>query len=253
MSGRLPGCRRMGHRVITDPTAQSLSLGVPSAGPSHVLSKKPVHDVDTNESTVKTPQCVWDSDEDHESERLPWANYMGIGLCWCATVGAMIRQIVLGPGNRLDVSSCGGIALRGRQGTTHLFGGEACAGAWCCSGLRPMRRLDACLPGAGRVLDPAEVEHIARCATEDLRPDLTVVLDAELSVTIHANARRIGWNPRAGCSTNGRGSFSSSWRSAIPSTTSYSTRASRDEIAARVAPRVALLLERVSPSDRLGS
>lgn len=31
--------------------------------------------------------------------------------------------------------------------------------------------------GAGRVLDPDEVERIARWATEDLRPDLTVLLD----------------------------------------------------------------------------
>jgi dTMP kinase len=31
--------------------------------------------------------------------------------------------------------------------------------------------------GAGRVLRPAEVEQVARWATEDLRPDLTVVLD----------------------------------------------------------------------------
>lgn len=31
--------------------------------------------------------------------------------------------------------------------------------------------------GAGRVLDPDEVERIARWATDDLRPDLTVLLD----------------------------------------------------------------------------
>lgn len=31
--------------------------------------------------------------------------------------------------------------------------------------------------GAGRVLSPAEVEQVARWATEELRPDLTVVLD----------------------------------------------------------------------------
>ena len=31
--------------------------------------------------------------------------------------------------------------------------------------------------GAGRVLSPTEVEEVARWATEDLRPDLTVVLD----------------------------------------------------------------------------
>lgn len=33
--------------------------------------------------------------------------------------------------------------------------------------------------GAGRVLDVAEVEQIARWATHDLRPDLTILLDAE--------------------------------------------------------------------------
>jgi len=33
--------------------------------------------------------------------------------------------------------------------------------------------------GAGRVLDPDEVEGVARWATEDLRPDLTVLLDLE--------------------------------------------------------------------------
>ena len=33
--------------------------------------------------------------------------------------------------------------------------------------------------GAGRVLDPAQVERTARWATDDLRPDLTVLLDLE--------------------------------------------------------------------------
>ena len=33
--------------------------------------------------------------------------------------------------------------------------------------------------GAGRALDPAELEHVARWATGDLRPHLTVVLDLE--------------------------------------------------------------------------
>lgn len=33
--------------------------------------------------------------------------------------------------------------------------------------------------GAGRLLDLAEVEHIARWATDDLRPDLTVLLDGD--------------------------------------------------------------------------
>ncbi len=38
--------------------------------------------------------------------------------------------------------------------------------------------------GAGRVLELAEVEQIARWATEDLRPDLTVVLDADLGAAV---------------------------------------------------------------------
>ena len=117
----------------------------------------------------------------------------------------------------------------------------------------PIRRLDACLPGAGRVLDPAEVEHIARCATEDLRPDLPVVLDAELSVTVHAKREKDRLESAGWVFHERTRQFSSSWRCAIPSTTWCSTPASRDEIAARVAARVALLLERVSPSDRLGS
>ena len=33
--------------------------------------------------------------------------------------------------------------------------------------------------GAGRTLDAAELEHVARWATHDLRPDLTVVLDVQ--------------------------------------------------------------------------
>src|SRR4029453_1372333 len=44
--------------------------------------------------------------------------------------------------------------------------------------------------GAGRGLEPAEVENIAHWATEGLRPDLTVVLDAELSLTVHAKTEK---------------------------------------------------------------
>jgi dTMP kinase len=36
--------------------------------------------------------------------------------------------------------------------------------------------------GAGRHLDPAEVEHVARWATSELRPHLTVVLDIDPAV-----------------------------------------------------------------------
>ena len=42
--------------------------------------------------------------------------------------------------------------------------------------------------GAGRVLALAEVEQVARWATEDLRPHLTVVLDLEPGEAVHAKA-----------------------------------------------------------------
>jgi dTMP kinase len=40
--------------------------------------------------------------------------------------------------------------------------------------------------GAGRVLAPAEVELVARWATDDLRPDLTVLLDVDPRQAVHA-------------------------------------------------------------------
>jgi dTMP kinase len=40
--------------------------------------------------------------------------------------------------------------------------------------------------GAGRVLELAEVEQVARWATEDLRPDLTVLLDVDPREAVHA-------------------------------------------------------------------
>lgn len=47
--------------------------------------------------------------------------------------------------------------------------------------------------GAGRVLQPAEVEQVARWATEDLRPDLTVLLDVDhrQAVSVKADKDRV--------------------------------------------------------------
>lgn len=39
--------------------------------------------------------------------------------------------------------------------------------------------------GAGRRMDLGELEHIARWATRDLRPDLTVVLDVDPDIAVH--------------------------------------------------------------------
>ena len=44
--------------------------------------------------------------------------------------------------------------------------------------------------GAGRVLAEAEVEQVARWATEDLRPDLTVLLDVEPGRAVHAKVAK---------------------------------------------------------------
>ena len=42
--------------------------------------------------------------------------------------------------------------------------------------------------GAGRVLTAAEVEYVARWATENLRPHLTVLLDTEPGQAVYAKA-----------------------------------------------------------------
>jgi dTMP kinase len=44
--------------------------------------------------------------------------------------------------------------------------------------------------GAGRVLDAAEVEQVARWATDDLRPDLTVLLDGDPAELVATLARK---------------------------------------------------------------
>jgi dTMP kinase len=106
------------------------------------------------------------------------------------TVGAMIRQIVLDPATG-EMSPRAEALLYAADKAQHIF-----------SVVRPAlergavvvcdRYVDSMLAyqGAGRVMDTAEVEQIARWATEDLRPDLTVVLDAELSVTVHAKREK---------------------------------------------------------------
>src|SRR5512132_700749 len=105
-------------------------------------------------------------------------------------VGAMIRRIVLDPATG-EMSPRAEALLYAADKAQHLF-----------SVVRPAlergavvvcdRYVDSMLAyqGAGRVLEPAEVEHIAHWATEGLRPDLTVVLDAELSLTVHAKTEK---------------------------------------------------------------
>ena len=79
-----------------------------------------------------------------------------------------------------------------RRNTCTRWSGPRWTGArwWCCD-----RYVDSMIAyqGAGRVLESAEVEQVARWATEDLRPDLTVLLDVDhlAAVSIKADKDRV--------------------------------------------------------------
>ena len=97
--------------------------------------------------------------------------------------------------------------------------------------------------GAGRTLAVAEVEQVARWATHDLRPHLTVVLDLDPAHGLGRFAERDrieGESPEFHERVRRR---SSRWRPPTPTTTSCSTPARPvDEIAAAVWQRVEPLL-----------
>jgi dTMP kinase len=159
------------------------------------------------------------------------------------SVGAMIRRIVLDPATG-EISPRAEALLYAADKAQHIF-----------SVVRPAlergavvvcdRYVDSMLAyqGAGRVLEPAEIEHIARWATEDLRPDLTVVLDAELSLTVNAKSEKDRLES-AGEVFHERTRRFFLWL-AERDPERYlvlDARASREEIAAQVAARVAPLL-----------
>lgn len=92
-------------------------------------------------------------------------------------VGALIRQIVLDPATG-DLAPHAEALLYAADKAQHLY--EVVAPALDRGAVVVCDRyVDSMLAyqGAGRVLDPAELEQMARWATQDLRPDLTVLLD----------------------------------------------------------------------------
>jgi len=94
-------------------------------------------------------------------------------------VGAMIRRIVLDPATG-EMSPRAEALLYAADKAHHLF--EVVRPALARGAVVVCDRyVDSMLAyqGAGRVLDLPELEHIARWATEDLRPDVTVVLDVD--------------------------------------------------------------------------
>lgn len=159
------------------------------------------------------------------------------------TVGAMIRQIVLDPATG-EMSPRAEALLYAADKAQHIFAVVRPAlergAVVVCD-----RYVDSMLAyqGAGRVLEPAEIEHIARWATEGLRPDLTVVLDAELSLTVHAKTEKDRLESAGEVFHERTRQFFLELARRDPERyLVLGARASRDEIAAQVAARVAPLL-----------
>jgi dTMP kinase len=159
------------------------------------------------------------------------------------TVGAMIRRIVLDPATG-EMSPRAETLLYAADKAQHIF-----------SVVRPAlqrgavvvcdRYVDSMLAyqGAGRVLQLADLEHIARWATEDVRPDLTVVLDAELSDGVQAKSNKDRLESAGdGFHERTRQFFLELARREPERYLVLNARASRKEIAAEVAARVAPLL-----------
>jgi dTMP kinase len=164
------------------------------------------------------------------------------------TVGAMIRRIVLDPATG-EMSPRAEALLYAADKAQHIF-----------AVVKPALRRDAVVvcdryvdsmlayQGAGRALEPAEIEQIARWATEDLRPDLTVVLDAELSDGVHAKADKDRLESAGDVfHERTRQSFLELARRDPDRYLVLDARASREEIAAQVAERVTQLLEVRTP------
>ena len=159
------------------------------------------------------------------------------------SVGAMIRRIVLDPATG-DMSPRAEALLYAADKAQHIFAVVRPAlergAVVVCD-----RYVDSMLAyqGAGRVLELADLERIARWATEDLRADLTVVLDAELSDGIHAKAQKDRLESAGDVfhERTRRFFLELAWRDPEHYLV-LNARASRDEIAAQVVARVAPLL-----------
>ena len=105
-------------------------------------------------------------------------------------IGAAIRRILLYPATG-EISPRAEALLYAADKAQHLFAvvrpALARGAVVVCD-----RYVDSMLAyqGAGRVLAAVEVEQVARWATENLRPHLTVVLDTEPRQAVYAKADR---------------------------------------------------------------
>jgi dTMP kinase len=162
-------------------------------------------------------------------------------------VGAMIRHIVLDPATG-EMSPRAEALLYAADKAQHIFsvvGPALRRGAVVVCD----RYVDSMLAyqGGGRVLQLEDVERIARWATEDLQPDLTVVLDAELSDGVHAKSTKDRLESAGDLfHERTRLFFLDLARRAPQRYLVLNARAPREEIAAQVAARVAPLLSAVA-------
>ena len=179
--------------------------------------------------------CVWLANAGHEVLKTfePGDSFLG----------AMIRRIVLDPATG-DMSPRAEALLYAADKAQHIF-----------SVVRPAlergvvvvcdRYVDSMLAyqGAGRVLRLNNLEFIARWATEDLRPDLTVVLDAKLTDGVHAKSQKDRLESAGDVfHERARLFFLELARQDPEHYLVLDARASPEEIAAQVADRVAPLL-----------
>jgi dTMP kinase len=179
--------------------------------------------------------CTWLADAGHEVLRTFEPGD--------TTVGAEIRRIVLDPVTG-EMSPRAEALLYAADKAQHIFAVVRPAlergAVVVCD-----RYVDSMLAyqGAGRVLELTDLERIARWATEALLPDLTIVLDAELSDGVHAKSNKDrlesaddGFHERT------RQFFLQLAQRDPERYMVLDARASREEIAAEVAARVAPLL-----------
>lgn len=107
-----------------------------------------------------------------------------------SAVGAEIRRLVLDPATG-DLDPRAEALLYAADKAQHL---HAVVRPALARGVVVVcdRYVDSMLAyqGAGRVLEPAEVEQVARWATADLRPALTVLLDVDPRQAVHAKTEQ---------------------------------------------------------------
>jgi len=160
-------------------------------------------------------------------------------------MGARIRQLVLDPATG-DLSPRAEALLYAADKAHHLAAvvrpALARGAIVVCD-----RYVDSMLAyqGAGRVLDPGEVEQLARWATEDLRPDLTVLLDAAPGDAVHALAEQDRVEAAGDVFHQRAREFFVELAGRQPERyLVLDARASRDDIATRISDRVESLLAR---------